>query len=116
MLAKGLHAGCMPQVQAEDFQAMAPLCKVWLANGTGRGDTRKACRHDEVGSGTQQPDAGLVTDLHASASEQCNPSTQISRFAALAIVQVRAFRAKLVVEMMKIRVMPFADVTVLRLA
>src|SRR5215467_4086887 len=105
----------MPQIQAEDFQAMAPLCKVWLASVTGCGVTWKACRHNEVGSGTQQPDASLVTDLYASASEQGNPTTQISRFGAFAIVQVRAFRAKLVVKMMKIRIMAFADVTVLLL-
>src|SRR3974390_168063 len=105
----------MPQIQAEDFQAMAPLCKVWLASVTGCGVARKACRHNEMGAGTQQPDASLVTNLHASASEQGNTPTQISRFGAFAIVQVRAFRAKLIVEMMQLRIMPFTDVTVLLL-
>src|SRR5436190_2433082 len=112
MLAKGLHAGCMPQIHSEDFQAMAPLRKVWLASVTGRGVTRKACGHNEVRPRTQQPDASLVTDLNASASEQGNSSTQISRFGTFVIIQVRAFRAKLVVEMMQLRIMPFTDVTV----
>src|SRR5689334_14580493 len=101
--AKGLDAGCMPKIQAEDLEAMAPLFEVRLASVTGCGVTRKACRHNEVSPGTKQPDASLITDLHASAREQGNASTQISRFGAFAIIQVCAFGAKLVVEMMQLR-------------
>src|SRR5215472_8287312 len=105
----------MPQIQAEDFQAMAPLCKVRLANVTGCGVTRKACRHNEVGSRTQQPDASLVPNLHPAASEQGNPSTQISWFGAFAIVQPLAPPPKPVVQLMHLRIMPFAHVPLLRI-
>ena len=68
-----------------------------------------------MGPGAQELDACLVTNLDAASREQRHAALQIGRFRALAIIQLRAGRAELIVKMMNLRVVLFADVTVLRL-
>src|SRR5438552_9343431 len=69
-----------------------------------------------MGARTQQPYASLIPNLDASTCEQRHPAAQIGNLGPFAEVQVGAFRAKLVVEMMKRRVVAFADIAVLWLA
>ena len=68
-----------------------------------------------MGAGSQQPNARLVADFDASAGEQRDAPVQIRRLGALAEIQIGAFRAKLVVEMVEGRVVLLADIAVLRL-
>src|ERR1035437_10083573 len=114
MLAKRLHAWCMAQVEAENFEAMAPVLEVWFRRITHGRVARETRANDELRPGAQQFDAGLITDLHASAGEQCHAPAQIRRLRALDKIQLRALRTKLVVEMVDGRVILFADVAILR--
>jgi hypothetical protein len=63
----------------------------------------------------QQLDAGLIADLHPPAGQQRDAPAQIRQFGALAEIQFRARRAKLIVEMVNCGVVALADVTILGL-
>ena len=63
----------------------------------------------------QQLDPGLVADLHAPAGQQRDAAAQVGRLGSLAVVEVAAGRAQLVVERMDLDVALLADVAVLRL-
>ncbi len=115
MLAKCLHARRVPQIEPENLQPMSPLLKIRFGGITHRRVARKPCGHDELRAAAEQLDAGLITDLHATAGEQRHAPAQVGQFAALAEIQLRACRTKLVVKMMDLRVILFADITILRL-
>ena len=115
MPAKRLHAGRVAQVQSENFQPLAPFLEIRLGRVTHRRVARETRGDDELRAAAQQLDAGLIADFHASAGEQRHAPAQVGQFAALAPVQFRAGRAKLVVEMVDLRVILLADVAILRL-
>src|SRR3954468_13675884 len=68
-----------------------------------------------MGSSTQQLDTGLVTNLHASAGQECHSATEVGILRALPEIQLRTGRAKLVGKVMDGSVIVLADVTILRL-
>ena len=76
---------------------------------------REARGDDQLGSGAQQLEPGLITDLHASAGQQRNASAQVGQFRALGEVEFRAHGAHLIVEMVDDRKLLLADVAMLRL-
>ena len=115
MTAKCLHAGRMAQIQPENFQALAPVLEIRFRRVAHRRVARKPRRHDQPRAGAQQLDARLITDFYTAAREQRHAPAQVRHFTALAPVQFRAGRAKLVVEMMNLRVVLFADIAILRL-
>jgi hypothetical protein len=102
MTAKGFDTGRVAQIQAENFQAVAPVREVRLRGVTHGRVARKTGGHNEMHAGAQQFDACLVADFHAPAGEQRHASAQVGQFGPLAPVQFRARRAKLVVEMMEL--------------
>src|SRR5581483_7278692 len=115
MPAKRLDGGDVPQVEPEDFQAMPPLFKVRFARIARRGIPGEAGRYNQVRARAQQFDAGLITDLHPPAGQQRHASAQVGKFGPLAIIRLRARRTRLVVEMVDLRIVAFADVAILRL-
>ena len=115
VLAEGLDARRVPQVEPEDLEAIAPLREVRLLRVARGRVAREAGRHDQLGARTQQLDAGLVADLHAPARQQGHAAREVGGLAALAIVEVAALRAQLVVERMDLDVAALAHVAVLRL-
>src|SRR5436190_1253824 len=94
---------------------MSPLFEVGFRCVTHRRVARKPCGYDELSARTQQFYPRLITDLHAPAREQRNAPAQIRRLRALAEIQLRARRTKLVVKVMDGGVILFADVATLRL-
>jgi hypothetical protein len=64
MLAKGLHAGDVTQIQPIDFQPMAPLLEIGFPRIALRRIARESRGDDQIRPGAQQLDARLVTDLH----------------------------------------------------
>ena len=114
MLAKRLHTRCVAQIQTKNFQAVPPLLEIRLGGVAHGGIARETGGDDKLRPGAQQFDAGLVTDLHAAAGEQRHAPTQVGGFSALEKIQFRTRRTKLIVEMMDLRVIFFADVTILR--
>src|SRR5688572_12579834 len=68
-----------------------------------------------MGARAQQFDSRLIANLDASTGEKRDPPAEVGRLRTLAEVQLRATRAKLIVEMVNLRVVLFADITVLRL-
>ena len=115
VLAEGLDARRVPQVEAEDLEPVAPLAEVGLPRVARGRVAREAGRHDQVGAGTQQLDAGLVADLHAPARQQGDAPREVCGLGALAVVEVAALRAQLVVERVDLDVVALAHVAVLRL-
>ena len=65
-------------------------------------------------AGAEQFDAGLITDFDAPAGEQGHAPAQIRQLGALAEIQFRARRAKLVVKMVDGRIILLADIAILR--
>jgi hypothetical protein len=112
--AKRLHAGSVAQIQSEHLQPMSPLLEIRFRCVTHRRIAWEARRDDELGAAAEQFDASLIADFHAAARQQGRAPAQVGQFAALAPVQFRAGRAKLVVEVMDLGIIPLADVTILR--
>ena len=115
VLAEGLDARRVPQVEAEDLEPVAPRAEVRLLRVARGRVAREAGRHDQVRTGTQQLDAGLVADLHAPARQQGDAPREVGRLGALAEVEVAARRAHLIVERVDLDVVALAHVAVLRL-
>ena len=115
MLAEGLDARRVAQIEPEDLEPVAPVVEVGLP-GVARGRVaREARRDDQVRACSQQLDPGLVADLHAPAGEQRDATAQVGRLAPLAVVEIAAVAAQLVVERVDLEVALLADVAVLRL-
>ena len=66
-----------------------------------------------MSTGTEQFNAGLVANFHPSAGEQRYSSAQVGQFGALAEIEISALGTKLIVKMVNLRVILFADVAVL---
>ena len=113
--AKRLDARRVAQVEAEDLQPVAPLVEVRLLRVAVRRVARESRRDDQLRARAQQLDPRLVADLHAPAGEQRDAARQVGGLRALAVVEVGARRAQLVVERMDVAVVLLADVAVLRL-
>src|SRR5690606_30959475 len=110
--AERFDAGRMPQVEAENFQAMAPVGEVGLLRVALRGVAWEAGGHDQRAARAQQLQSGLVADLHPSAGEQRDAPGQVGSLGALAEVELRARRAELVVEVVDLGVILLGDVAV----
>src|SRR3546814_5441589 len=68
--AESLDAGRVPQVQAEHFQAVAPVAEVGFGGVARSGVARDASGDDQFGAGAERLQAGLVAGLHPSRSEE----------------------------------------------
>ena len=112
--AELLDARRVPQVEAEDLEPVAPDVEVGLLRVPGRRVPRKPRRHDQRGPGPQQLDPGLVADLHPTAREQRDPAGELGGLGPLAVVEVAARQAELVVEGMDLDVALLAHVAVLQ--
>ena len=110
VLTKGLHTRRMAQIETENLQSVTPLGEVGLLGVPKRRIAGKAGRHDQVGSRSEQLDAGLVADLHSATGEQRHPAGQVGRLPSLGVVEVTAGRAHLVVEGVDCRVALLADI------
>ena len=64
---------------------------------------------------TKQLEAGLIANLHAPACQERHAAAKVAELGALGKVQLGARQTHLVVEVMDVRVLPFADVTMLEL-
>ena len=115
LVAERLDARRVAQIEAENFQPIAPVVEIRFLRVTRRRVARKARRHDQARARAQQLDAGLIADLDASAGQQRDASAQIRRLGALGEIELRARRAQLVVEMMDRRILLLADIAMLRL-
>ena len=62
---------------------------------------------------TKQLEARLISDLHAPARQERDAAAKVRKLRALGEIQLGARRAHLVVEVMDLRVLLFADVAVL---
>ena len=105
----------MAQIEPEHLEAVAPLLEVGFARVPGRGVARESRGDDQLRTGSQQLDPGLVADLDATAGEQRDAAREVGGLGALGVVELGARRAQLVVEVMDLGVLLLADVTVLRL-
>src|SRR5205814_10067468 len=76
---------------------------------------RKARRDDRMRAAAQQLEPRLVADLHAAARQQCDAAFQIRELGPLPIIQLRARRTKLIVEVMNLRELRLAHVAMLPL-
>ena len=113
VLAEGLDARRMAQIEPEDLEPVAPDVEVGLP-GVARGRVAREPRgDDQVRACSQQLDPGLVADLHAAAGEQGDATLQVGRLAPLAVVELAAVPAQLVVERVDLEVALLADVAVL---
>ncbi len=102
-------------IQSEDFEAMGPFAEIrFRAYRAGR-VARETRGDDKFGSGAQQFEAGLITDLDASAGQERNPAAQVGQFGTLHEIELRARWAHLVVEMVDDRILLLADVAMLQL-
>ncbi len=115
VLAERLDARRVAQVEPEDLEPVAPLLEVGLLRVARRSIAREARRDDQLRTRAQQLDARLVADLDATAREQRDAAPQVGGLGALAVVEVAAGRAELVVERVDLEVALLADVAVLRL-
>ena len=113
LVAEGLDARRVAQIEAEDLQAVGPLRKVGLRRVACRRVARKARRDDQLRAAAQELQARLVADLHPPAGEERDPTAQIGELAALAEVELGAGGTELVVELVDREVVLLADVAVL---
>ena len=112
--AERLDAWRVPQIEAEDLQAIAPRLEVGFAGVACRGVAREPRGDDQVRARPQQLQSGLVADLDASAGQQRHASPQVGQLRPLRKVQVAARRTQPVVEVMDDGEVLLADVAVLR--
>src|SRR5262245_17849648 len=94
---------------------MAPSIEIRFLRVATGGIAGEARGNDQLGSGAQQLEARLITDLNASAGEQRHATAQISQFGSLVEIERRARRAHLIVEMVDGRELLFANVAMLRI-
>ena len=114
LAAEGFHARRMAEIQAVDVQPIAPLAEVRLLRVARGRIAGEPGRDDQVRARSQELEAGLVADLHATAGQQRDAPAQIGQLGALREIEVTARRAQPVVEMMNGRVLLLADVAMLR--
>ena len=96
-------------------QLFLPLRVVGLGRVATRCVARESRRDDEPAARAQQLDAGLIPDLDPPAGQQRHPAGEVGGLAALAVVERRTVRTKLVVEMVDLRIVGLADIAVLGL-
>ncbi len=115
VMAERLDARCVAKVEPEDLEAVTPLVEVGLGRVAGSRVAREPGGHDQRGAAAQQLDAGLVADLDSTTREQSDGSVQVGQLAPLAVVEVGAGEAELVVEVVDGAVLLLAHVAVLQL-
>jgi hypothetical protein len=96
-----------------DREAVTPVGKIIFPGVAGGRVLGKAGRHDQLSATSEQLDARLIADLHTPAREERDPTAQIRQLAPLSIVQLRARRAHLIVEVVDLRERRLAPVAVL---
>jgi hypothetical protein len=75
--AERFHARRVAQIEAENFQTMTPLLEIRLARITRRRVAGEARGDDQARARAQELDAGLVSDLHTTAGQQCDAPAQV---------------------------------------
>ena len=80
VVAEGLDARRVTEVESEHLESVAPLGEVRLGGIPRRGVTREAGGDDERSTASQQFDARLVADLHPPAREQCDRAGEVGEF------------------------------------
>src|SRR3989338_1365725 len=113
MPAESLDAGRMAQVQAEDLQPVAPDLEIRFGGIAHRRVPREAGADYELRPGAEKLYPGLVAYLDAPAGEQGNAAVQVGGLGALKEIQFGAGRAELVVEIVQLVIILFADIAVL---
>jgi len=111
--AEGFDAGGVAEVEAEDFEAMAPDGEVWFLGVAVGGIAGEAGGDDELRAGAEELEAGLVADFDASAGEEGDAAMEVGEFGALDEVVLGAGGAHLVVEVVDDGELLLADVAVL---
>src|SRR6185369_3834212 len=113
LMTERLDARRVAQVQAENFQPIAPVPEIRLrriARGRVAWETRG---DDQTRTRTQQLQTRLVADLDPPAGQQRDAPAQIRRFGTLGEIECRTLRAQLVVESVDQRIFLLADVAML---
>src|SRR3954470_24483064 len=98
MPAKSFDAGRVAKIEPEYLETMPPLFEVGFGSITRGRVARETGRDNELGSGAQKLDSGLVTDLNAPAGQESDAAAQIGQLGSFAEVQIGASRTKLVVK------------------
>ena len=114
VMAEGLDAGCVPEIEPEDLEPVAPFGEVGLPGVPSGRVAGKPGGDDEVGARPEQFDPGLKADLDPAAGQQRHPARQIGQFRPLPEIERRTHRAELVVEVVDGGIVPLAGVAVLR--
>ncbi len=111
-MAERLDAGGVAKIEAVYFEAICPLAEVGLPRIPRGGVSGKPRRDDEMGARPQQFESGLIADFDPASGEQGHAAAQVRELGALREVQSGAARAHLIVEVVNLRVLLFANVTV----
>src|SRR5689334_22667770 len=98
MPAKSFDAGRVAKIEPEYLKTMPPVFEVGFGSITRRRVARETGRDDELGSGTQKLNSGLVTNLHAPAGQKSDAATQIGQLGSFAEIQIGASRTELVIK------------------
>ena len=69
VMTKSFNARRVAKVKTVDLEAMTPISKICFCGITHRRISWETRRHNEVSSGAQQFDSGLVTNLHSATGE-----------------------------------------------
>src|SRR5882724_2935409 len=81
--AERFNARRVAQVEAEDLEAISPLPEIGLLGIAGGGIARKPGRDDQMCPGSQQLQAGLITDLYTPTGQKGRSTTEIGELCAL---------------------------------
>src|SRR5439155_6388927 len=98
LVAEGLDARRVPEVEPEDLEPVSPAAEVRFPGVARRRVAGEAGGDDQPGAGPEQLNAGLVADLDASAGEQRSAAREVGSLGALGIVELGAGRTELVIE------------------
>lgn len=110
MGAEGLDTGGVAEIEPEDLKTVAPFGEVGFLGITFGGIAGEPGGDDQACAAAQEFESGLVPDLDAAAGEQGDPAAQVGELGAFEGVEVTAFGAELVVEVMDLGEVAFADV------
>jgi hypothetical protein len=90
LAAERLDARRVPEVETENLEPIGPFAKIGLARIARRRIVREACCYDKVRSRAKQLEAGLISDLHATACQKRHTAAKVGKLGALREVQLRA--------------------------
>ena len=101
VMTERFHARRVTQIETEDLETMRPLLEIGLGGVACGRVAREARGHNETSPRPQQLDAGLIADLHSAAGKQGGAPREVGQLATLAVVELGAGGAELIVEVVQ---------------